>query len=500
MKYWKKLFFAITFLSFIFGTTVFASEDIKVMGVDEQGKNPVIYIKGAGEINSVSAIVGNVEASGVDIEKISEKEVSMKTFILIDNSLSIPEKNRTVVKGLVSEIIAGRKNNEQFAIATFGEEIEILKEFSNDYVELKETINKIEFKDRETYLTDILYDLIQNNSLEGEDTCYTRIFVISDGVDNKSLGYTTEELSELLSEHTIPVYTLGVYNKKSSNDEELKNMFALSRQTNAEYFLLDETEDYMTIVAELAKDHEITSLEIYPDSQSKDGSEKTVQLELQAAGETISVQVDHVRMAQEKAAQETVVKEEVLEFEAETDNGPKDTMVLIMVAFLFIAVIAIITVVIVLVIRYIKKKLEEDKFKKIEDPFKHDPVVSDKTEMVEDNPRIDSGETVLLFDGDKKVKITLTDINTPARSFTTYIDKKIVIGRSAGSTDICIDYDQSVSGKHCAIEMRNNRFYLIDLQSSNKTYLNENQVLSEVEISSGSVIKMGRVRMRVEMS
>ena len=363
MKYLKKLLFAITFFSFMFGTSVFAAEDIKVMGVDEQGKNPVIYIKGAGDINSVSAIVGNVEASGVDIEKISEKEVSMKTFILMDNSLSIPEKNRTVVKELVSEIIAGRKNNEQFAIATFGEEIEILKDFSNDYVELKETINKMEFKDRETYLTDILYDLIQNNSLEGEDTCYTRIFVISDGVDNKSLGYTAEELSELLSEHTIPVYTLGIYNKKSSNDEELKNMFSLSRQTNAEYFLLDETEDYMTIVSELAKDYEIISLEVYPDSKSKDGSEKTIQLELQTAGGTESVQVDHVRMAQEKAVQETEVKEEVLEPETEPASGSKDTLVLIMVAFLFIAVIAIITVVIVLVVKLVKMRLFADIFR-----------------------------------------------------------------------------------------------------------------------------------------
>ena len=107
---------------------------------------------------------------------------------------------------------------------------------------------------------------------------------------------------------------------------------------------------------------------------------------------------------------------------------------------------------------------------------------------------------MLLFNGNKKVKVTLTDINMPARSYTTYIERRIVIGRSAANTDICIDYDQSVSGKHCAIEMRNDKFYLIDLQSSNKTYLNESQVLSEVEISSGSVIKMGRVRMRVEMS
>lgn len=500
MKYLKKLFFIITFSSLIFGMTAFASENIKVMGVDEQGKNPVIYIKGAQEIDAAQAVIGSVEASGVDIEKIAEKEVSMKTFILIDNSLSIPEKNRSIIKDIVSEVIAGRKNNEQFAIATFGEEIEILKDFSNDYIELKETINNIEFKDRETYLTDILYDLIHNNYLKGEDSCYTRIFVISDGVDNKSLGYTAEELSELLTEHTIPVYTLGVYNSKGSNDEELKKMFALSRQTNAEYFLLDEVEDYITVVSELAEDHEITSLEIYPDSQSKDGSEKTIQLELQTSGETVSVQVDNVRMSQEKVQQETVPVEKEVEPIAEEASGSKDTVVLILVGFLFVSVIAIMVTIIILVVRFIKKKKQEKEIVEIADPFKNELTETFPTEVVNDNPRSGGEGTVLLFDEIKKVKITLTDIDTPARSFTTDINGRIVIGRSASSTDICIDYDQSVSRKHCAIEMRNDKFYLIDLQSGNKTYLNENQVLSEIEISSGSVIKMGRVRMRVEMS
>ena len=100
----------------------------------------------------------------------------------------------------------------------------------------------------------------------------------------------------------------------------------------------------------------------------------------------------------------------------------------------------------------------------------------------------------------KKVKIILTDINNPSKSFAACIEHKIVVGRTAAVTDICIDYDKSVSGRHCAIEKRNNKFYLVDLGSSNKTYLNENLVLSEVEISSGSIIRMGRVKMRVEMS
>ena len=504
MKYFKNLGLIITFLSLMFGMTTFASENVKVMGVDEQSKKPVIYIKGASEIKDAQAVIGNKEASGVDIEKIAEKEISMKTFILIDNSLSIPEKNRDVIKDIVSEMIAGRMNGEQFAIATFGEEIEILKEFSDDYLELKETINNIEFKDRETYLTDILYDLVNDNYLENEDSCYTRIFVISDGVDNKSLGYTAEELSVLLEEKTIPVYTLGVYNNKNSNDEQLKKMFALSRQTNAEYFLLNEVEDYMEIVSALAKDHEIVALEIYPDSESKDGSEKTIKLELQIAEETVSIQVDNVRMAQEKVEPEAAPVEKevvtVVETIPEEEEPSEGSANIVLIGIIAIIVLVVGIVSAILISRVLKKKKIDKEISEVTDPFKDIPVEADVTEMVSDNYVSDGEGTVMLFNGNKKVRITLTDINMPARSYTTYIERRIVIGRSATNTDICIDYDQSVSGKHCAIEMRNDKFYLIDLQSSNKTYLNESQVLSEVELSSGSVIKMGRVRMRVEMS
>lgn len=184
----------------------------------------------------------------------------------------------------------------------------------------------------------------------------------------------------------------------------------------------------------------------------------------------------------------------------EEEKDSKDTVILIMVAFLFVSVIAIIVTVIILLVRFLKKRKQEKDIVETEDPLVDDLSDNIHTEIVNDYSGNTGEGTVLLFDGIKKVKITLTDINTPARSFTTFIERKIVIGRSAANTDICIDYDQSVSGKHCAIEMRNDRFYLIDLQSSNKTYLNEIQVLSEVEISSGSIIRMGRVRMRVEMS
>ena len=89
---------------------------------------------------------------------------------------------------------------------------------------------------------------------------------------------------------------------------------------------------------------------------------------------------------------------------------------------------------------------------------------------------------------------------SPARSFSRRIDNRIVIGRSRARTDICIDYDNSVSGQHCAIELRGNQFYLIDLQSSNGTYVEGNRVLSDIEIRSGCVIRLGNIHLSVEIS
>ena len=165
---------------------------------------------------------------------------------------------------------------------------------------------------------------------------------------------------------------------------------------------------------------------------------------------------------------------------------------------IWILIAAFIVSSIVVIVICIKKEKEKKVIREIADPFE-----DSKTEMYSTERMgydYNRGSTVQLFNEVRKVKLTLTDVNMPARRYTAYLDNRIIIGRSAAKANICIDYDPFISGTHCAIEMRNGRFYLIDLQSSNKTYMNNNQVLSEVEISSGCIISLGRVSLHVEMS
>jgi hypothetical protein len=71
----------------------------------------------------------------------------------------------------------------------------------------------------------------------------------------------------------------------------------------------------------------------------------------------------------------------------------------------------------------------------------------------------------------------------------------VVIGRD-GTCEVVLD-DQKASRRHCAIESRDGSARLVDLDSRNGTYLNEERVTS-VALATGDVIRIGQTRMRID--
>jgi pSer/pThr/pTyr-binding forkhead associated (FHA) protein len=63
--------------------------------------------------------------------------------------------------------------------------------------------------------------------------------------------------------------------------------------------------------------------------------------------------------------------------------------------------------------------------------------------------------------------------------------------------DIRID-DGFISHEHSCITRYNNEYWLADLQSTNCTYLNDQQVSQEVLLKSGDIIKIGTVIFKFE--
>ncbi len=485
------------------GITVQASDKMMVMETYTGESDISVYVKGVEEdtANDVTVQIGTTVCDSVVRSSISEKKQPMKTLIMLDNSLSIPEKTRGSIAEILQNIISDRTENEEIAIATFDENITFLSDYTSDYATLKNAVNEITYQDLETYLTDVLYDLLSTEYIQKQEDVYRRIIVISDGVDNKSIGYTKDELYTLLKENPVPVYAIGM--KTGKNNEQLENMFAISRASNAESFLLDDIENLLTVNDILNTDRNIIKYKMKPASDLMDGSKKTVKIAF-ASGENLSVEVvmpqqEVIIQEPEEIEAEPVVEEpEPVKVQTEDNNSVK-MIVIVLITVCFIVVVAAI-VVVVLIIRKKKKTDFEPITDDILNQLNQVQVTDDsKTELVGLSRPSDDDSTFMIWNKEVSYDVILTDINSPIKTFHIPLKNTITIGRKQGMCSLVIDYDKSISGKHCEIRIRDGKFYIVDLQSSNGTYVNNCKVLSEVEIFSGNILKLGRVELRFEV-
>ncbi|HPZ08033.1 MAG TPA: FHA domain-containing protein [Candidatus Eremiobacteraeota bacterium] len=69
----------------------------------------------------------------------------------------------------------------------------------------------------------------------------------------------------------------------------------------------------------------------------------------------------------------------------------------------------------------------------------------------------------------------------------------IKIGRAPGN-DLCLDYDMQTSSIHAQIRRKNNRYYIEDLGSTNKTYVNGIKIDIMTELNTGDEIKIGTTK------
>lgn len=513
MNRMKKVCTIIVLVIFIqCGVKVQAADTASIMEAFTGENSVSLYVKGiAEEMGDISVQIGTSTGTVTAVESITKREVPMRTLVMIDNSISIKQEDREKIADFLQNLISDRENGEELAITTFSEGMAWLTEYTGDYSTLKQAVDGIEYQDQETYLTDVLYDLTANEFSVKREDVYHRLIIVSDGVDNKSLGYTKEELYSLIKENTYPIYTVGCANEK--NNEELENMFALSRMTGVEAFLLSEVENTLDITDRLKEDRRIVKLEILPSPEVMDGSRKTVRLSF-GKGSGINDLSADVTMPQQtretdgqpepKEEPKEESKEEPVEPAAPVQEETDQSGMMKMAVFIVIFCFALVAAVIVLIIRLLtRRRREKTKFEVFEDSgFDGSKSVlnpTEKTELVHEEMTGNGEDTFCIWGSRNTYNIVMTDTHSAVKSFQVPLERSIIVGRKQGVCNIVLDYDKSVSNRHCEIAVRDGKFYIKDLQSSNGTFVNGSRVISEVEIFSGNIVKLGRLEMKFEV-
>lgn len=479
-------------MTIIFGLSALAQERKECREAVNDDDIIKMYIAGEADAEDAKYQIGNVEADSLSSYPVEEDTFPMRTLIMLDNSLSIPSANREQIKALMDGIIDSHGNKEVFRLATFAGETAYLSDtYSDDYTALKNVLNSITYNDQETYLTDVLYGVLED--LEKENYMgYTRIVIISDGVDNNPEGITRDELYAKLNERKYPVYTVGV--KTKSNEEQLKNMFVLSRTTNSSYWTLEGDVQQM-ILADLSADHEMTVIQSDIPEKAKTGGRQSSRLVLKD-GQEIIFDVDMPFGQEVKETREDVKKETeaVKTVEPEPETSKRKVPIWIIIAG---GVFGLILVIVILILTTRKKHDE------ILEPVVQKPEAEDEnTYIVQQDSSVSNrdGQIGVLPGNFRRTsyRLTLTDCMDPSKTFQCELINEVRIGRGS-ENDIRIDYDKAVSGKHCMISNKNGRFFLKDLGSSNKTFVNGEEIYIEKEIFSGNKIKLGRPELTLKI-
>lgn len=490
------------FLSVVWGLIIvnamsfvcYASDDIGISQAYVNENRIDVFSQTVFDKDSLEIKVSNQQATVLDCGKLSEKDITVYTTILIDTSTSMPLETRDKVVEFVGFLIDKIASNEQYKIVTFGEQISVLQDFTSDRYDLSNSMEQLEFTAKKTMIYDAIYNTMPQIQLTDDKPCFYRTIVISDGVDVASSGITKEELFLKLQAETYPVDVVAV--SKAKPEEEKKDLAALTRISSGRYVDLYPEEENI-ILANKLNMGDIFWLRAEIPSSLLDGSIRQVNITDGAnsipfdikcsiyddPNETDSTEPEAVEDNQPDEEEEAVLPE-VQNVEQPSESTGFNPLI---IAVICVAAIAVIVIIVVLLL--VKSRKNSKK-------------VASETVFIPNKPPIqyDDGDKTELFIGTNAVEnqfmIKLSRVRDASSSWTLPVINEIIIGRSDRCA-IRLD-DKSVSREQCKIVVNGLRLSVINLSQTNRTLLNSSTVAGEAQLNSGDILKFGREALRID--
>ncbi|MGL6173083.1 MAG: FHA domain-containing protein [Cellulosilyticaceae bacterium] len=137
-----------------------------------------------------------------------------------------------------------------------------------------------------------------------------------------------------------------------------------------------------------------------------------------------------------------------------------------------------------------KEKVSKEKVSK-EKVSKEKVSKEDKQPKVVSNHKEVSRPQVISQPKAKQIIFTKLSNNVVGESFAIMLEDSLNIGRVKEKNDWAIESDHTVSSKHCKIYIADEKIYLIDLNSTNGTYVNQIRITHPVALKDNDLIRMG---------
>lgn len=468
-----------------------------------QGRQALVYLRGAAPDAEFTCQIGNVPVTPAQVQQIQSLAAPVHTTILVDNSISIPSSQRPLVLDILEAVVGNRLQGEQFSVATISDTVNWLCEAQTDYLQVKSALDSITYNDQETRQTDCLYNVITHLQQQYPGQ-FCRIILVTDGVDNQKIGYTREELTVLIQQAGYPIYAIGCTNASANGNQELQQLFALSRLTSGQSFYLAENQDVNSIAAGIAEWNTGVQLSFDLPADLCDGAAHQMQI---VSGDTtytfsLTTSFGTVVAATEEPAPSTPVPTSTPaptatpQPEMSESTFPVWGILLLAGGAVVIAVIAA-----VVIVRKIRGRTALGQGTAGSSPAAEENPTDVPTELL-DLQNQDAPPTSTPWDNGRgaTLQLRITDINNPLHTFQNPLQEgtPLILGRDPTRCQILIDYEPSVSRVQCEISLKDGEVWLHNLSQANITHVNGQRMEGICRLQSGSTLKMGRLLMKVE--
>lgn len=455
----------------------------------------MMYLQDAPAEDIKECTIGNIPVKPASVKNIKDLEHPVETVILLDNSGSIPPAERQAVREILFDLVANRLEGETFTLALIGEDVRYMCEGEREFSKIKEAIEGIAYQTQSTYITDGVCDVLKG-LMEKEDGVLRRLLIIADGADHQELGYTQEEMQDIVSAAGYPVYVLGSSGKDSGASSSLKELFALSRLTDGQAFQLKDLPESMEVVRAVTACNSGVCIEIPIPGEACNGAQWavgcqgaviTLTMPVKAAPEPTPTPAPTIAPTEAPAA-------------APPEPAPEGSSGLswVWVAAIAAAAAAAAGGVAAAAVLIWKKRRKTQK----KDPFEHMPPAQSERvyegETVLRPSQEADGGTVLMWDRQNVKALLLEDMANPGRRFNVPLEGAVSVGRDAKCT-VAVTWDATVSREQCELYQQGGQVMVRNVSHSNVTLLDGSPAEKDTPVKNGSVLTMGSTAMRISI-
>lgn len=444
-----------------------------------------VFVAGMTDVDPQTCTVGNRTLTPAASGSVTGGDCRIYTTVLFDVSTSVPKALRQTALNCLETVIVEKSAYDAVRLATFGEQVTVLQDYTTDRYDLVEACRTIQFSAQQSRLYDAVYQSLSHGQVQEELPALFRTIVISDGIDDTTDGITAEELLLELQDGYYPVDVVAI----SPTQTENRELAAIARVSGGRYTTLTAEDDPASAAQSLSLDG-YSYVQMPVPQVLLDGTVRQISVggaQANVMFPAVAQTPDVSRTPEPSSILDTVRESSVPASSAPKTPLPKSTSSFwsdhgIKLAGMGGVIVILILLAVLLGRRSSRKQSAPPT------PAEPDP---------EPSPAVRLGDEATVHITDEVCyTIQLRDVRSLERVWNLPLTDTLTIGR-AEHCQVRLT-DRSVSREQCKLAVQNGGVMLIPLTTTNRTICNGNSITEPWPLQPGDLLKFGHEFLRVE--